>query len=334
MYKIKIIVFIVMCSILCSNTLSAKENDWNIFHFKLYFENDMFAQTDSQYSSGVKFNLIYHVNNPDNMLYDILLSNDLKEDIYTSFSLANQLYTPVNLAATRPIYYDRSYAAWTYLEMGIHKSTKDSLNTILLKVGMLGPSAKGEEIQTKIHEWVDSEPPMGWDNQLHDELGINLSYMYKWRYEVENESTFGVSFIPSVEADLGNISTQASVGFFSRIGYNIPKDFGISTLDVGGESGIPVYDEQLVSLQNDWSFSLNISATGSAVVKDIFLEGNTFKDSLVTHDANNFVGYFGVGISMRYKSLNLDFMQTYNTSKYENVKGNKAVGTLLATWLF
>ena len=320
--------------IFLSGNLSAKENDWDIFHFKLYFENDMFAQTDSQYSSGVKFNLIYHVNNPDNMIYDILLSNDSKEDIYTSFSLANQLYTPINLATTEPIYDDRSYAAWTYLEMGIHKSSKDSLNTILIKVGMIGPSAKGEEIQKKIHEWVGSKPPLGWDNQLHDELGINFSYMYKWRYEAESENAFGVSFIPSVEADLGNISTQASVGFFSRIGYNIPKDFGISTLDVGGESGIPVYDEQLLSLQNDWSFSFNITATGSAVIQDIFLEGNTFKDSLITHDANTFVGYFGAGISMRYKSLNLDFMQTYNSSKAEDVKGRKAVGTLLATWLF
>ena len=37
------------------------KEDWELYRFNLYFENDLFSRTDSQYSSGEKFNFIYRV---------------------------------------------------------------------------------------------------------------------------------------------------------------------------------------------------------------------------------------------------------------------------------
>jgi len=311
----------------------ADEIKWEMYQFKVYFENDLFSQTDSQYSSGEKFNILYHIKESPSDIHNILASSDAKSNIFINFAIGNQLYTPEDLTQTQLIIDDRPYAGWTYFEAGIHKSTKDSLNSILVKIGMVGPSSKGEEIQTGIHLLTDSAPPMGWDNQIGDELGINLTYAYKLRYTNETQGGFQSAYIPYVELDLGNISTQATLGLFTRFGWNIAKDFGLATLDLGGEAGIPVYDEQALSLEKDWSFSFNFTATGSAIAKDIFLDGNTFKDSH-SIPKNNFVAYAGAGISLRYKSFNFDFMQMVNTHKADKEGDRKVVGTVIATWMF
>ena len=313
-----------------------EKNSWDLYQFKVYFENDMFGVfTDSQYSSGEKFNLTYHVEEPDNLMYDFLHSNGKKENVFVTFAFVNQLYTPVDLTETSLIEDDRPYAAWTYLKASMHKSTKDTLNSISLKVGAVGPAAHGEEIQNTIHELVNAGLAMGWDNQIGNELGVNLSYVYKLRYEPKPVFDWLESaYIPYFEGDLGNISTRVSVGVFARIGYNIPKDFGLATLDNGTDSSIPVYEEQMKSLQKDFSFSFNFTTSGSAVARDIFLDGNTFSDSH-SLEKNPFVAYLGVGVSVRYKSLCLDFMNTMNTKKAKNVQGyNQTVGTVIGSWQF
>ena len=333
LHLMQTILKVIFLLTLCSSYSIAEQNKWELYHVKLYMENDLVAQQDSQYTGGAKVDVIYKIENPDG-LYNLLLLNDSKVYLFRSFAFASQLYTPADLKAKEPIYNDWSYAAWTYLEVGVHKSTYKTLNSLLLKVGIVGPSAQGKEVQTAVHKWTGCETPEGWDNQLYDELGIDITYIYKQRYEYENDKRLGISVVPSFEADLGNISTQASLGLFFRSGYNIAKDFGLSTMSVGGESGIPAYKEQKMSLKQTWSFSFNLAFTGSAVARDIFVEGNTFRKSIVRHERNNFVGYIGAGISLRYNSFNLDFMQTYNTPKAEDIKRSKEVGTVLVTYLY
>jgi hypothetical protein len=296
-------------------------------------ENDILSGEDSQYTGGSKIDVVYKIDNPGG-LYNLLFTDDSKTDLFRSFALASQIYTPADLTQSAPIYTDWSYAAWTYAEVGVHKSTDKVLNSLLLKVGIVGPAAQGKEVQTTIHKWTGSTEPEGWDNQLYNELGINLSYIYKQRYEYETKKHFGISFVPSFQVDLGNISTQMSLGMFVRTGYNISKDFGLSTMSVGGESGVPAYSAQKSSLKKNWSYSFNLALTGSAVARDIFVEGNTFRKSIVEHERENFVGYVGAGFTLRYRSWNLDFMQTYNTPKAKDIHRSKIVGTLLLTYLY
>jgi len=312
-----------------------EENSWDLYQFKIYFENDMFGDfTDAQYSSGEKFNLTYHVNNPKNGLYDLLVSDGLGEEIFLTFNLSNQIYTPVDLTETELIEDDRPYAGWTYVEAGMHKSTNKTMNSLSLKVGMIGPASCSQEIQTGIHKLVNAGLPKGWDNQLSNELGVNLSYIYKQRYAPK--PVFGwleSAVIPYGQINLGNVSTLAALGTFVRVGYNIPKDFGLATMNIGGESNIPAYDENLHSLEKNWSLSFNISLTGSAVARDIFLDGNTFKSSHSV-DKNIFVAYASVGLSARYKTFTIDVTNTRNTKKGDKEGPLQDVGTVIVSWQF
>lgn len=51
-------------------------------------------------------------------------------------------------------------------------------NAFQIYVGVLGPYSLAEQFQTQVHKWVDSEKPLGWDNQLKTEPLLNLNYNY------------------------------------------------------------------------------------------------------------------------------------------------------------
>lgn len=307
--------------------------DWELYRFNLYFENDLFSTTDNQYSSGEKFSLIYRVDNPQSSFYDLLFLDYGDEDVYMSFSLANQIFTPEDLNETQLIVDDRPYTGWTYAEVALHKSSDSHLRSLYLQVGYIGPNSKSEEIQTAIHKMTDSELPMGWDNQLKNELGINLRYVHKWRFAPKPFYNIETAFVPFVEGDLGNISITASAGMSMRIGWNIPKDFGVTSLLTGGEVGIPVNGEYKEMLKRAWSFCFNLNGSGSAVVRNISLDGNTFKSSHSV-EKRNFVGYFGYGFSLRYKSFMLEYIKNVNSKTFELEDKPHAVGTVVASWLF
>lgn len=336
MNKFKLI-SIMFCILFFSTNIFAEEvkssENWELKRANLFFENDLFSTTDSQYSSGEKLSLLYQVINPSNPLYHLLYLDGGEYDTYVNFSLVNQMYTPADLTQTALIEDDRPYAGWTYFEYGLHKSSQTDLRSIYLHIGMVGPASKTEEIQEIIHEMTDSTPPKGWDNQLENELGINLKYVHKWRHVPEPLGSFETSFVPFVQGDLGNITIAATAGLSARFGWNIPKDFGVSTVDAGGEVGVLVLDECENMVKEDWSFSFNLSGYGSAIARDIFLDGNTFKDSHSV-DKENFVAYLGFGFTARYKNFVLDFMQTKSTPKFEQENNIHTVGTIVVSWLY
>jgi len=316
-----------------STSVLAQDKDWILDRFNIYTENDVFTGTDDSYSSGESFNFLFFIPEEDYAIYNLLGYSDVETYSYFTFAFANQLYTPTDVLETALIPTDRPYASWSYLETTMHKASKSQLRSLSLQVGMVGPSSYGEEMQDIVHKFIDSSEVNGWDNQLTNELGVNLKYTQKWRYQTQSSSSLESSIIPFASGELGNIAINATAGVTTRIGWNIPKDFGVSSIDIGADPGIPVKGEFKNMKKLPRSFSFNLSAAGSAVARDIFLDGNTFKDSHSV-DKKAFVGYVGVGFTARYKNFVIDFMEIHNSKQFEGEKRSHAIGSLILSWLF
>jgi len=139
--------------------------------------------------------------------------------------------------------------------------------------------------------------------------------------------------IPTFEADVGNIAIRATAGISARFGWNIPKDFGASTMSTGGETGIAVYGQHSNTHRDNWSFSVNLNVSSSAVARDIFLDGNTFAQSHSV-DKKYFIVGAGAGFTARYKQVALDYHYQKHTKHFDTEKSNHGYSSVIVSILF
>jgi len=306
---------------------------WTLKRSNFYYENDTFFLTDYGYTSGARISWLYEVENPRKDIYDIAPFNFGGSKTYRSFSMVNQIYTPEDTNETKLITDDRPYAGWTYFEIGLHKSSRTHLRSLNIRLGVVGRISGSEYLQNLIHSTINEPKVKGWDNQLHNEIGLNLKYTHKWKFSYEQKNRFESSIIPFSEFELGNISTKGTVGVALRFGRNIQKDFGVSSINIGAEDGIPSYKQEFFSHKKKWGFSINMYNATSLIYRNIFLDGNTFKNSHSVKK-NLLVGYSGLGFTLRYKQFVVDFMQVYTTSEFESEENGHLNGSLIFSWLY
>lgn len=327
---------LILLLMFISNNLLAEEeikNNWMFDRVNSYTENDKYFGTDEGYSSGIQITALYHISQEDYSIFDILGYKNKETYSYVTFSIANKMFTPTDFEETELILDDRPYAGWTYLQSTLHKTTKSQLRSLSLQVGYLGPKSGSEEIQDRFHSFINAEISQGWDNQLGNELGINLKYIQKWRYFSKISNDFESSLVPFISGEIGNIAINATSGLLARIGWNIPKDYGVSSIDLGADPGIPVYGEFKNMRRKPWSLSLNFTAAATAVGRDIFLDGNTFKSSHSV-DKRYLYAQYGLGFTVRYKNLVVDAMAVETTKQFDLQKRTHGIGSLVLSYLF
>ncbi len=327
--------YFVLLFLFVSSLLSSSENNdsWILDRFNFYFEDDIYTQTDDGYSAGERLSFLYYIPQEDYLLYDLLFLDFGETYSYFTFSLTNQIFTPTDTKTSQLIIDDRPYAGWTYAELGMHKSSDTHLRSLSLQVGAIGKLSLSEQIQNSFHEIIGNNDTKGWSNQLNNELGINLKYTHKWIFISEFSNTFESSFVPFIEGELGNVAINASAGLGARLGWNIPKDFGVSSIDIGGDPGIPLYGAYKDMKKLPWSFSFNFNIAASEVAHDIFLDGNTFSKSHSV-EKENFIYYYGFGFTARYKNFVFDFIEINNSKRFKIEKHGHGVGTMVFSWLF
>lgn len=256
--------------------------------FTLYVENDYFGGTDRHYTNGVKLswltddlsdwgrhgwrqdflNALPFVNNPDTQKN-------------LGFSIGQNIYTPRETHLVNPDPDDRPYAGWSYVELTFVSKTATRADIISIQAGIVGPSSLAEDTQRIAHDLINDDSPRGWDHQLRDEPGINLIYERRHRLIARSlGDRLGFDFIPHGGVSIGNVQTHANLGGTVRLGVNLPSDFGVA-LSRGGSIGAAPADDQdpRVAFDRDLSFFVFAGADGRAVARDIFLDGNTWKDS-------------------------------------------------------
>jgi hypothetical protein len=311
--------------------------------FMIYFENDLFAGTDEYYTNAVK--LTWLTKNIDR--YEDVLpswSNQITSSIplvrqssaqekathNIGFSLGHNIYTPEKTQKENLIEDDRPYAGWLYGSIALHRKKPRSLNTFELTVGIVGPSACGEITQNTVHEYGESPTAKGWDNELRDEPGVLLSWQQSRKPLIIERERAEFDFIPNYGLTLGNVFTYANLGGEARLGFNIPDDFGTSLIRPGSNLSSPMNP---AGTSSDFGFHFFIGADGRAVLQNIFLDGNTWKDSHSV-DKKHFVADLYAGLALTYGRFRLAYTHAFRTREFENQEDGQEFGSINISYSF
>jgi lipid A 3-O-deacylase len=334
-----LILFPWLFSLFAASPLLAAEEPSLPWAANIYFENDLFTGTDSNYTNGVKITVI----SPDLVsfvesgklpawslpyIYRLPFINNpdpaLKRKV--EFSFGQNMYTPDDTTRSDLILDDRPYAGWTYFATAFHTRSIGQMDTIELQMGIVGPASLAEETQKTVHSLRDLQRPNGWDNQLKNEPGLEAIYERKWRPDpIYSRDAFALDVIGHLGCALGNVATYANTGFETRLGWNLPDDFGASLIRPAGNTSF--------SFRQQRGGYFFVGVNGRAVLRDIFLDGNTFADSHSV-DKKYFVADLAGGVAIYFEQFKLTWTQVLRTKEFDGQPDDHEFGSLSLTFFY
>lgn len=231
------------------------------------------------------------------------------------FLFGQSIFTPDDTGSSDPDKYDRPYAGWLYGGVGLIQDTdRRQLDHLELMVGIVGPAAQARPAQNDWHQLIGAPDAEGWDHQLHNEPGVMLSYGRKWRLIQPIAGGFAVDAIPELGVTAGNVMTYGEAGGLLRFGRNLEADYGPARIRPA-LNGTSYFNGDY--LEDPFGFYFYIGAQGRAVAHNIFLDGNTFRDSRDV-EKEIFVGDITGGLALFWdRAIRLDAGFTYRTQEFE-----------------
>lgn len=243
------------------------------------------------------------------------------------YTLGQNLYTPADITLRETAPGDRPWAAWLYLSAGLATVTDNHVDEVELTAGMVGPAAMGEPVQRAVHKTLGAKTPKGWDNQIENEPGLMVSWNRRWPAALEASSgPFHAALTPHAGVTLGNIYTYANTG--ATI-YLAPSGSGLQDVPPRVRPAMPGTGF-FATPEDGLSWYLFAGVDGRAMARNIFLDGNTFRDSPDV-DKENFVADANIGLALTWDDLRVSYSLTYRTREFaaqdhESVFGSISIG--------
>ena len=314
--------------ILSPLTLHA-ESFWSV-----QLENDLWGSNDDRfYTHGTKISyLVFDEEIPG---YLQTLANSLPffqhgELHFHGYSVGQKIFTPEDIDETALIVDDRPYAGWLFFNTGIGsyrelRGDRDITNGLILTVGIVGPNSMAENMQREVHRMFNADKPQGWDNQLQDELGINVTYMRKRRniYDMDERRNHELSYHGGIT--LGNVYSYVSAGAMYRWGTHLKADLGPPTISPGFP-GLPGFN-----FHHESNWYLFAGLEGRLIARNIFLDGNTFRDSHSV-DKEPCVADMQFGVAFHFNDMRISFSQMLRSREFEGQKDNVQYGAFNMTF--
>ncbi len=287
-------------------------------------ENDFVVHTDHNYTHGTRFQWLSDTNMWWGTLLDKVDAFDNRNKTI-GMSLGQYMYTPTGKKETRYIPGDRPYCGWLYGELIAQASSERHMDLFALDFGTVGPNSYAEETQTFVHKLTGSTLPMGWHHQIKNEPGLDAVYQHKYLIPVRL-GYFDFQVIPHGGGSVGNIHTYADAGCLFRLGHNIPKDFGALRME-------PAIRAVQGSFWNKIGYYIFADTEGKYVVRDISLDGNTFRESH-SIPKEDWVGEISYGFGLKLDRFNAFYSFNIRSREFEGQKEPQEFGTLALSWEF
>ena len=283
-------------------------NNYNTGRFlRIYFDNDIFNNTDYYFTNGIKFEFIDPVLSYSPIMR-FLLPSAANSTNYYGISLVQNMYTPTNPDLGNIVINVRPFAAYLYL--GHFKISNDKYNKIRftseIDIGVIGPGSLGGYFQHAIHE----HEPLGWQHQVKNDILIN--------YKLEVEKAFINSryfeFNGMSNAFLGTVYTNASIGFHIRFGKISPyfEKLDIASFSREEKSG------------DKFRYYFFIKGQTNFIAYDATLQGGaTNRNSIYTINAEMMkrtVWQASAGFVLAYNTFNFEYEQFFRSPEFSTAR--------------
>ena len=246
--------------------------------------NSLFFNSDKHYTQGLRLSDLRPTLVPEsgwNELFDVIGGNtpilQSGRDRRIALFLGQSIFTPKNLSVKPPDPQDRPYAGWLYVGASLLQDTdRRMLENLELDAGVVGPGSLAKQVQNDFHQFIGVAQAKGWSSQLQNEPGIMLTYERLWRLPLTGNPNDGIDIVPQLGATAGNVMTYGEIGGLLRIGKGLQADYGPVRVRPA-LSGTDYFDA--AALNGEIGLYFFAGVQGRAVGHNIFLDGNTFRNS-------------------------------------------------------
>jgi hypothetical protein len=249
-------------------------------------------------------------------------------------SLSQAIFTPTDRNRADLIPSDRPYAAAFLLGLGYNARTEDRLQASQLQLGIVGPSARGQQAQNQIHKLTGDTPFLGWENQLHDEGVFSLAHERFRRHAsaAQDAGTDGGRWdaVTRWGGAMGNLMTEANLGGELRWGRGLPDDFGSTPTRAAGEPVPGGPRIQGPGSSKGSSFHGFASVDARWVLRDISLDGNTFRRSHRV-EKEPLVADFGYGLALTWGDWKIVLARIHRTREFKGQKALPVFGSFIVS---
>ena len=297
-------------------------------YLSISYENDLIGGgTDEFYTSGLRvthFNVNTDVPDILDRVANRIPTFDINETTSTFYSFGQNIYTPQDIGIAADQANDRPWAAWLYGSVGLATLERNHIDELEVTLGVVGPEALGEQTQKLVHSHITgSETPRGWSNQLDFEPGLILSWRRRWPWEWTQEfGAFRFRAEPNINVSLGNIYSYAGGGLNVQFG---PDNGALQDTPPRVRPAM-AGNGYFETPKSGWSWHLFAGVDGRLVGRNIFLDGNTFRDSSSV-DKEYLVGDAAAGVAFTFDRYRLSYSYNYRSKEFKGQDDSSRFGS-------
>ena len=302
----------------------------------LTWENDMFSNSDGQYTNGIGINYAAPLGSrfkredtPAPIFWliegsDFATQSGKRRGI--SYRFGQAMFTPEDITQENLITDDRPYAGLLIWDATLISFDDTVSDRWAFSLGLVGPATFAEDVQAGIHGATGSDEPLGWDNQLRNEPVFRVEREILFRaFELELNPSFGMDFLTFASIGAGNLSSGAEAGISVRIGHSLDQTYP-------NFSSFPVRSPNyLAGRSAHWQ--IFASRAKSYVYNDITLDGNTFTDSHSVDIINDrLFSVLGLTIGFQSWSIMLSYQESSKTFRTQAEDSSYGALSISALW--
>jgi hypothetical protein len=273
------------------------------WQLSITLDNDIFDNRDYYFTNGLSIELVAPFMDRSPVRY--ILPGSKGADIdQNGISITQNIYTPTNPDTTIILQDDHPFSS--FLVAGQFRDNYNLKKKLRIRsdfrIGVLGPSSMGQQVQTSIHEIR----PVGWQNQVNNDIVIDYAVLVE--KGIISNSYFELNVMG--KANIGTLYNKIGGGLNLRAGNFMPVFKGPFSIFENKNPGGRV---------QFWMFA---KSQFDLVGYDATLQGGMFTNGNIyvidPQNLSRFVFRASMGFAFYYNNIGLEYEHYYETPRFTN----------------